>query len=192
MERPDQTLVADFQHGDESAFTEIFARYKRPVLNFALRLLQNRADAEDVTGEVFMTLYTKKHAYQPQAKFSTWLFTVARNACISRMRKRKRTFSMWFMSRETGAVEEIEFPSDAQDSGEQLLEQERARMVRQCVQQLPQQQKEALILREYQGFRYDDIAQIMGCSVDNVKIWIYRARQNLRDKMAPYFQEDTP
>ena len=84
MARHDEELIIEYQQGSEEAFEMLFQRYKKPILNFALRILGNRADAEDITADVFLIRFTKKNLYKPDAKFSTWLFTVARNACITK------------------------------------------------------------------------------------------------------------
>src|SRR5262245_57713024 len=93
MDRTDEELILDYKQGEKAAMETIFMRYQRPILNFALRFMGNRADAEDVASEVFIGLLQNKEAYAPRigAKFSTWLYTVARNSCLSKIRKRRDT-----------------------------------------------------------------------------------------------------
>ena len=119
MEQRDEELMMEYRTGGEpEAIKVIFFRYRSRILNFCLRMLGNRADAEDVTGEVFLTLFSKKYAYDPEAKFSTWLYTVARNSCITRIRKRKNLVSVWFSSRGSSACEQwdVEDPEDLAQS----------------------------------------------------------------------------
>ncbi|HCI44776.1 MAG TPA: hypothetical protein DE315_04500, partial [Candidatus Omnitrophica bacterium] len=107
MEQPDEEVLRDYLTGnDEKAAEMIFLRYKTRLLNFCLRMLGNRADAEDVTAEVFLALFARRYAFNPAAKFSTWLYTVARNQCISQIRKRKNLVSVWFSSQRGGDYEE--------------------------------------------------------------------------------------
>ena len=189
MKRADEELILEFQNGHQGAFEDLFQKYKTPVFNFVMRLLCNRADAEDVVAEVFMKLYTHRHSYKPQAKFSTWLFTIARNTSISRVRARNRFTSLWVSSRQTDTYEEIAVPDSGPLPPERLSAQETAQVIQQAVGKLPDDQKEALILREYHNFKYEDIAVIMGCSLENVKILIYRARVKLRKDLPSMLME---
>jgi RNA polymerase sigma-70 factor (ECF subfamily) len=190
-DRPDEELIADYLQGRAEAFEMLFRRYKKSILNFALRFLGNRADAEDVTADVFVTLYSKRYTPQPQAKFSTWLFTVARNACISQIRKRRRFLPMWFTQGESGELEQWEIPDARNLPSDDLDRKETAIQIRQAVTQLPEAQREAVILREYHEMSYQDIAQVMGCSLERVKILIFRGRERLRQELSLAAMEDT-
>ena len=92
----DEELMFEYKVGHTQALEDIFQRYKVRILNFAFRILGNRADAEDVVGEVFYILTDKKENFRQESKFSTWLYAIARNACIDRIRRRKRIVFMWF------------------------------------------------------------------------------------------------
>lgn len=191
MSKQDEELIAEYQQGNDEALNMLFHRYKMPVFNFALRLLGNRADAEDAAAEVFLSLVRNKDAYQPKAaKFSTWLFTVTRNACIDRIRKRKNIFSLWFTNPQSGEHEQWDVPDDEENAAENLARQETAHQVKSVIELLPPMQKEALILREYQGLKYEEIARILGCSLENVKVLIFRARERLRVELASSILED--
>jgi len=180
----------DYQMGDQDAVGVLFQRYNKPVFNFALRMLMNRADAEDVTGDVFLILFSKKYTYNPQAKFSTWLFTVVRNNCIDKIRKRKKMTYMWFRKNKDHEMEEWD-PSDNRDiPSDQLLHKEEASMVKAAIKKLPWNQREALILREYQKLNYEEISKILNCSLENVKILIFRARERLRQELSSFIKED--
>ncbi len=187
-DRSDEQLMLDFQKGDDNAVHTIFERYKLPILNFSLRILANRADAEDVTSDVFLSLFGCKYNFHPEAKFSTWLYTVARNRCISQIRQRKGFISLWFRSfeGETKALD-LEDPNDL--AQEKLNKKETSVFVREAIGKLPQEQKEALVLREYQDLSYDQISQIFDCSLEKVKILIFRARQQLQKELKPFLKE---
>lgn len=184
MEADDEQLMQKFAEGDARALAEIYGRYKLRILNFCLRFLGNRSEAEDVTGEVFLALFSGTYTPQSQAKFSTWLFTIARNRCIDCLRLKKRTVST---TRE--GQEEFEFGTDAPDSRRQLEAGETAGAVKAAVMRLPEEQREAIILREYNKFSYQEIAGILGCSLQKVKILIFRAREHLRGELASIIQE---
>ncbi len=180
MEQTDEDLVKSYYQGNEEALEMLFARYKMPILNFSLRILNGRADAEDVTSEVFLSLFAKKYAPKQGVRFSTWLFTVARNACLTQKRKQKKMFGMWFTKKESSTYEEWNIPDKADLPNEVLSKKEEALKVKQAIQNLPELQKEILILREYHFFKYAQISEIVGCSLEQVKINIFRARENLR------------
>ena len=168
---------------------KLFLEYKQRVFNFALRILCNRADAEDVTGEVFLMLYTKTAAYEPDAKFSTWLFTVVRNTAISKLRKRKKFFPFFETGQTEGKSEMPEIPDPKELPDRQAQKQEAALLVQRAIQKLPLGQREAIVLREYHEMSYEEISQVLKCSLENVKILIFRARERLRKELAPIFKE---
>ncbi len=191
MERPDEEVLKDYLSGnDEKAAEMIFLRYKTRLLNFCLRTLGNRADAEDVTADAFLALFDRKYAHASGAKFSTWLYTVARNRCISQIRKRKNLVSVWFSSQGGQAYEQWD-PEDPQDiAGRQLEKKEEAVLVRRAVQQLPYAQREAVVLREYHQLNYEEISQILNCSLEKVKVLIFRGRERLRAELSSLIQEE--
>ncbi|MCB9722111.1 MAG: RNA polymerase sigma factor [Candidatus Omnitrophica bacterium] len=189
MDQTDEDIMHDFQQGNREAITMIFHRYKNRILNFCLRILGNRADAEDATHDVFVSLIGSSYRYQTNAKFSTWLFTIARNRCIDKLRKSKRLFSLTFTNRDKSVDEQWDVPDHADSSAELLQKKERARHVQQAILRLPYQQREAIVLREYHRFSYDEIAKILNCSLTNVKQLIFRGRERLRTELASYIQE---
>ena len=189
MDKQDEEIMLEYQSGQEEAITMIFERYKNSILNFCLRILGNRADAEDVTGDVFLSLFSKRYTYDPKAKFSTWLYTIARNSCIDRIRKRKNFVSIWFTQKEDGRVDQWDI-EDAQDlSREELGKKEMAAQVRLAISKLPLEQKEAIVLREYHSLSYEQIAVILNCSLEKTKILIFRARERLREELSAFLKE---
>ncbi len=182
MEITDEDLMQKFSEGDMPALEGIFTRYKKPVFNFALRFLANRAEAEDVASEVFLAVVSGRYHYSPDAKFSTWLFTVTRNACISRIRSGKKIFSLWFKTEE-GEDQEMQFPDRSLPGPDELLKKEQSVLLERALARLPLGQREAIILKEFQDMRYEDIAKVLHCSLSNVKILIFRGRENLRREL---------
>jgi len=190
MDKNDEQIMLDYLSGKKEAIEMIYMRYKIPILNFSLKMLGNRADAEDVTHEVFLALVSHKYNYHPEAKFSTWLFTVARNSCISRIRKRKYTVSMWFQSKENDTYDQWQVADSQKLSDQELEQKEKAGHVKAAMSKLPLNQKEALILREYHAFSYNEISHILNCSLENVKILIFRAREQLRHELRSLIKEN--
>ena len=191
MERPDEELLKDYLTGnDEKAAEMLFFRYKTRILNFCLRMLGSRADAEDVTAEVFLAFFARSYTPHPEAKFSTCAYTVARNQCISQIRKRKNLVSVWFSSQGGGSREEREIP-DLEDLASQGLEKkEAAVLVRAALARLPHEQREVIVLREYHELSYEEISQVVNCSLENVKILIFRGRERLKTALSSLIKED--
>ncbi|MBF0385842.1 MAG: RNA polymerase sigma factor [Candidatus Omnitrophica bacterium] len=181
MEKSDEQLIFEYQEGNTKSFEELFERFKNRIFNFSLRMLENRADAEDVTSDVFITLHIKKDLYTPKAKFSTWLFTIARNQCLDKIRNKRRMLPLWFNKKDgTNEDKEWEIPDKSNLAPDEMQKQETISQVKKAVQNLPADLKEALVLREYQGFSYLQISQILNCTLEQVKILIFRARENLK------------
>ncbi len=176
----DEELVQAYYQGDHAAFRELFERYKVRVLNFCLRILGNRADAEDVTSEVFMALAERRYIMKAEAKCATWVYTVARNSCISKIRKRKRTLSLWFSKNNDGDVRQFDPQDTEQLPPDKIIEQEHIFLIQSSIKDLPLPQREALVLREYQKLSYQEISTVLDYSLEKVKILIFRARENLR------------
>jgi RNA polymerase sigma-70 factor (ECF subfamily) len=208
MEQSDEELMAAYQGGDEEAMGKIFGRYQRKIFNFALRFLSQRADAEDAVADVFLNLMKSGISWRPGresqlsaqalpehgasvrpgAKFSTWLYTVVRNACISKLRKRGNVFSLSFSksSEEMDGERDVPDPSSARN---ELHQKEIGEHIKEAVDGLPVSQKEVLILREYHDLSYEEIANITGQSLSNVKVLIFRAREQLRQTLGFLLKE---
>ncbi len=191
MEQTDEELWRAYNGGDQKAFDTLFNRHKGYVFNFSLRLLNSRADAEDVTSEVFLALFNKRFTADGRAKLTTWLLTVARNACISRLRSVKHTVSLWF-SKDGEDAQEWDIPDSVPQPREAAVNKENVRLIAQALKVLPPEQKEALVLREYMGKDYAEISQILDCSLEKVKVLIFRAREGLRKELLPRLKEQGP
>jgi RNA polymerase sigma-70 factor (ECF subfamily) len=171
-EQPDSEIVRRIQSGDAAAFDELMRRYKRPVLNFVFRMLGNAHDADDVAQDVFVRVYRNLDTYRPGTKFSTWLFALARNAAIDRIRWRSR-----HRAESIESVAEVVAPSG---TAEEVSAREIGDQIAAAVAKLSEDQKTTIILSEYHGLSYAEIAGVMRCSEKSVESRLYRARQTLR------------
>ncbi len=189
MEPDDIQLIKEYGEGREEALGALFQRHKTRVFNYAQRFLNNRADAEDVTAEVFIMLINRKYVYQPDTKFTTWLYVVTRNACITRLRKRNRFSFLGFTRQRDGRESEWQAEDTRDLPREAMIDKERARAVRRAIAAMRGPQKEALILREYERLSYAEIAEVIDCSVDSVKVLIFRAREHLRNELISLLEE---
>ena len=189
MYRSDEELMIDYQSGNSEAIQTLFERYKVRLLNFCLTLLKNRADAEEMTSEVFLALYVNKNAFTGQAKFSTWAYTIARNKCVSALRRRRNVFSLWFFDEETESQSALDVADPKDIPSQKLAKEEMAAYLRQAILKLPQEQREAISLREFHDLSYEQISEVLDCSLEKVKILIFRAKEQLRIKLAPFIKE---
>ena len=185
----DSELMHELNAGNAQALEVVFGRYKNTIFNFCLRILRNRSDAEDITSEVFMTLCSAQYEERAQVKFSTWLFTIARNQCVSKIRSQRKFSSMWIKNKETGEDEQLEIPDRKNLAPDVLRQKETMLQVQHAIGELPLEQKEAVILREFQQMNYEEIAQVLNCTVAKVKILIFRGRESLRAKLPALLEE---
>jgi RNA polymerase sigma-70 factor (ECF subfamily) len=181
---PDEVLMQSYQRGDARAFEILVQRHQGPVFNFILRYVGEPAAAEDVLQEVFLRVVKGAGSFERRAKFTTWLYTIARNLCIDAQRKaryRKAT------SLDAPTDEEADSPTLGQtvaDRGASVEDsafdaQARAVLVR-AITALSEEQREVFMLREYAGLPFQEIASIVGCPENTVKSRMRYALEHLR------------
>lgn len=187
QELKDEELMTAYQNGEGAAMDEILRRYKNPVYHFTLRLCGNASEAEDFAQEVFLRLHQSKDTYRPSGKFSTWLFSIAHNLVVSRLRRLK-WWALW--PRQNDESDElVEFESPIPSPEDIAAGNELSKLVQESIQSLPFLQKEALILREYENLNYEEISKILKRSLGSVKTLIHRARESLKIKLLVDLQE---
>jgi RNA polymerase sigma-70 factor (ECF subfamily) len=181
----DIKLMDRVKKGDESAFEELVSRHYHSVYNLAKRFLLDAANAEDVTQEVFLRVFRAAKTYTAKAKFSTWLYTITKNLCFNELRK-KRSVNIFSIEDEMLP----EMPS-VDDSPVSRLEKEEIRArVLDAVRALPANLRVAVLLLKYHGLSYEEVAEILGCTVNAVKLRIHRAKDYLA-KSIGYLSEET-
>ncbi len=182
----DVQLMLRFQQGDKAAFEKLMVKYYPRVLNFIYRYCGIREIAEDLTQEVFVKVYKNVQGYQPQAKIQTWLFTIARNISLNELRRLKRpTVSLdESIGTEDGQVKRQIADENAVNVGEQMMQSERALAVQEAINELPENQRMAVILRRYENMSYEEIAQAMNTSIKAVKSLLNRAKETLKIKLS--------
>jgi RNA polymerase sigma-70 factor (ECF subfamily) len=179
----DWELVRQVQAGREAAFSLLMKRYQGPVLDFVYRMLGHATDAREIAQDVFVRAYAGigKPSFRPAgAQFSTWLFQVARHAALDALRWRRRHPTTPLAElEEHGAALPATGPTAARESETR----ETGRLIADAVAQLPEDQRTALILAEYEGLAYAQIAAVMNCSEKSVETRLYRARIFLRRRL---------
>ena len=188
---PDAVLMLRVREGDTAAFEVLVEKYKRPVFNLLYRSLQDAAEAEDLAQNAFLQAYKSAHRYQVTAKFSTWLFTIARNLCLNEIRRRSRhrAESMDLVAPE----DEHGTPRQYEDAKASLphdlaLRGELEAKVDEAIAALPEKQRTALLLCREEELSYEDIAKVIGCTLSGTKSLIHRARETLKQQLKPYLQ----
>jgi RNA polymerase sigma-70 factor (ECF subfamily) len=169
-------LVARVAAGDEAAYRALLAAHLAPLNRYARRMLGDRDEADDVTQDVFVRLWTDAHRYRPEAaRLTTWLHRIAHNLCVDWQRRHRR-ISL------AGDSSMLEAPPQETTRGPEvdLAEAARVRRVRAAVDALPERQRSALVLCHYQGLGNREAAEIVGVSVEALESLLARARRTLR------------
>jgi RNA polymerase sigma-70 factor (ECF subfamily) len=186
---PDAALMIRVKQGDSGAFAELVDKYKQPVMNLAYRMLRDATEAEDLAQNVFIQVYRSAQRYKASSKFSTWLFTIARNLCLNEIRRRARHPAD---SLDTPHPEHDGQPlrqfEDRQTCSppEGLLYGELEQKIEHSLADLPENQRTAILLCRQEELSYEDIAQVLGCSLSATKSLIHRARETLKQRLKPY------
>ena len=174
------------QRGDRSAFEQLFEKHVRGVVGFAAQFVGARARAEELAQDVFLQVYRTRARYVPRARFTTWLYRMVTNACLSEVRRAD------YRSRAqapeppggAGADDPGSLPEVATRSSEEAaVTQESLDRLRGVLEDLPTQQRAALLLARVEGLSYEEVAEALACSVSAVKSLIHRATLTLRDRM---------
>jgi RNA polymerase sigma-70 factor (ECF subfamily) len=188
---PDAVLMLRVKRGDRAAFAELVEKYKQPLFNFVFRTLRDETETEDVAQNTFLQVWKSRARYERTAKFSTWLFTIARNLCLNEIRRRSR--------HPAESLEETHAEHDDQPSRqyedkkiflptETALHGELAQKIEEALAELPENQRTAILLCRQDELSYEEIAEVLDCSLSATKSLIHRGREFLKDKLKPYLQ----
>lgn len=183
---PDVQLMLAVQRGDRSAFERLFEKHVRGVVGFATQFVGARARAEELAQDVFLQIYRTRARYVPGARFTTWLYRIVTNACLSEVRRADHRYHAQAVDRleQHGVEDPGSMPEVATRSSEDVvLSQETIGRLRAVLADLPPQQRAALLLARLEGLSYDEVATALACSVSAVKSLIHRATVTLRDRM---------
>ncbi len=178
--------------GDRDAFAELVECHQQRVVGTVARMLgRDAADAEDIGQQVFLRLWKSAPRYEPTAKFTTWLYTIARNLVFNELRRRKHRPSISLdadPSGETSGHEGSARLEDTQAAGPDatLLEAELQQAITSAIEHLPETQRLAIVLRRYEELSYEEIAAVLNLTVPAVKSLLFRARVLLRERLARY------
>ena len=182
----DAEVMLELKAGNMSAFDVLLAKYRKPIVHFMFRMVNNQAVAEELAQEIFLRVYRSRETYRAEARFSTWLYRIATNLGVNHARdtRQERSASTVYLDAvdaETGTTPDV---ADATPSVEaDLLQRERMKAIRQHVMALPERQKTAVLMHKYEGMDYKQISEVLKLSESATKSLLFRAYQTLREKL---------
>lgn len=182
--KDDQYYISKVLEGDTSAFAVLVDRYKDLIFTLALRMIKNREEAEEVSQDTFIKVYKKLSKFKGDSKFSTWIYKVAYNTCLDRLKKLKRT-------QNTIAIDEFtEHKIKTLDNALEAMEiSERKEIIRDCINMLPSEDGFLLTLYYFEEQSLEEIAKVVNLKTNNVKVKLFRSRKKLtailRERLDP-------
>ena len=183
----DVRLMRLVARGDTVAFEKLIERHQSLVLGTVARMLGSNSDVEDIAQQVFIRVWKSASRYVPRAKFTTWLLKITRNLVFNELRRAKRRAHAPLQPEAN--VEEMQLKDESNPSPDaSLLELELQEAIEKAIGELPETQRMALVLRRYEEFSYEQIADILNLSVPAVKSVLFRARTELRVRLGSYLK----
>ena len=188
---PDANLMLRVKQGDMTAFEELVNKHRQGVLNLLFRTLPDATEAEDLAQQVFVQVFKSAHRYRASAKFRTWLYTIARNLCLNEIRRRSRhpaeSLDLRHPEHEDQPLRQFEDTKNFSPP-EQVIEGELVEKIAEAVGDLPENQRTAIMLFREEELAYEEIAEVLGCSLSATKSLIHRARETLKQRLKPYLR----
>jgi RNA polymerase sigma-70 factor (ECF subfamily) len=175
----DEELVARSRGGDLDSFNQLVLRWERPIYALAYRVIGREEDARDVAQETFLRAFRALSGFKGQAKFSSWLYRITLNLCRDWIRRERRTP----IAQAPEGIDLVELAGEAADTesvDELVSRKELSRAVAKAMAQLPDEQRTAIILKEYHGLTFQEIADLLGCPLSTVKTRLYQGLTVLR------------
>jgi len=174
MTTNDQVYINNILDGDTSAFTVLVDRYKDLVFTLAFRMMKNREEAEEVAQDTFIKTYSSLNKFKGDSKFSTWIYRVAYNTCLDRLKKNKR--QQYTVAIDEYTEHQVKTLDNALD---QMEAKEKEQAIQNCLELLPSEDSFLLTLYYFEELSLDEISKIVGLKANNVKVKIFRSRKKL-------------
>jgi len=181
------SLMLRAGQGDLEAFQELVELHQHAVVGTVAKMLGNLSDAEDIAQQVFVRIWKSASRYEPSAKFTTWMFTITRNLVFNEVRRRQRKPVVSLDERQ----DDFHIPTSVEPGmqpDESTLQHELETAVDAAIQQLPEKQRLAVVLRRYEHMPYEDIAEVLDLSLSAVKSLLFRARSQLKEILRTYLE----
>lgn len=185
----DAEIMLRVKAGDQSAFEYLVQKYRRPMLSFMYRMARNAAAAEDLAQEVFLRVYRSRESYEASAKFTTWLYRIATNLAVNHARDTRHErpevqVSLDEPDEESGTT--LELPDASLNVEQAMVVRERMMAIRRKVEELPEQQRLAVIMHKYQQMDYKQISEVLKKSESATKSLLFRAYETLREQLKEF------
>jgi RNA polymerase sigma-70 factor (ECF subfamily) len=184
----DVRLMRLVARGDTVSFEKLIERHQSLIIGTVARMLGSNSDVEDIAQQVFIRLWKSASRYVPRAKFTTWLLKITRNLVFNELRRSKSRAQTPIQSEAN--TEEMQLKDESNPAPDaSLLESELQKAIEKAIGELPETQRMAVVLRRYEEFSYEQIADILDLSVPAVKSVLFRARTELRARLANYLKD---
>jgi RNA polymerase sigma-70 factor, ECF subfamily len=184
----DFALMARVGAGDHQAFRQLVERHQHAVIGTVAKMLGNSSEAEDIAQQVFLRIWRHAKRYRPDAKFTTYLYTITRNLVFNETRRKSRKKEVSSDAREENSNQLLEANPEGKPDSE-LLQAELQAAVDAAIAALPETQRMAVVLRNYEQLSYEEIAEVLDLSVSAIKSLLFRARTTLREVLSSYLAE---
>jgi RNA polymerase sigma factor (sigma-70 family) len=188
MGNSDHILVEELKQGEEEAFRQLVDEYQDKVYNTCISLVRNAEDADDITQEVFIEVYNSIHKFRAESKLSTWIYRITVNKSLEHLRKMKRKkrsgFLQWISSEDPDL--KLQIP-DFNHPGVLAENSEKARILFNAIEKLPEKQRIAFTLHKMEDLSYEQIADVMQKSLSSIESLLHRAKNNLKKKLYAYY-----
>ncbi len=188
----DEELIEKLKAGDSACFGILIELHSQKVLNIAFNIVRNLEDAEDITQEVFIEIFQSIQHFKRESKLSTWVYKITVNKSLDFLRKKKR-------KKRFGILQQL-FSADSAEPrisirnelhpGIELENKERASILQDAIEQLPEKQKTAFVLNKIEDQSYAEVANIMDMSIASVESLLFRAKQNLQKLLGDYYEKN--
>lgn len=186
--KPEAELLEGLQTGKEAAFEQLVNMFQEKVLNTCLGFLPRLQDAEDATQEVFIEVFRSVGKFNRDARLSTWIYRITTNKCLEILRSRKRKKRLAFFQALMGLDHAQEIPDTFRHPGLELEHQERAQVLYQAMDRLPEKQRAAFVLHKVEGMSHREIGDAMELNIPAVESLIHRAKKNLQKQLRQYYE----
>jgi RNA polymerase sigma-70 factor, ECF subfamily len=191
MQLTDTDLIIQAQKGDQSAFEELVYRYDRSVLSIAIKYTNNEDDAKDLYQEVFIRVYRSIKGFRFKSEFSTWLFRITTNVCLTYKSRSKEhlkvSIDKEYDDEENEFSTKKELAYDGLSPEEISSRVDLGELVNEAVESLSPKQKMTFVLKHYEGYKIREIAEMLNCKEGTVKKYLFDATKNLRKKLSPVY-----
>jgi len=189
--KEDSRLIHDALKGNQSAYERLMKKYHDQIANLIYRIIHRREQVEDLTQEVFIKTFASLKSFNEEYAFSTWLYKIATNSSIDYLRKKKlSTFSIDKPIAMEEGESTFELPDSRYEPDKHIIQKQRAKLLQEAIEQLPEKYKQVILLRHTEERDYNEIARMLKLPIGTVKAHIFRAREllnkYLRDKISHY------